>query len=278
MLARTAKTIAHIRATQASASTLAKSRSTHTAALVVIGDEVLTGKVQDKNIYTFARFCVERGVDVSEVSIIGDKYDQIAATLSRIGGTVSYIVTTGGLGPTHDDITYDAVARHFARGKEYELVVDQPTVNELAKRNPLNAARMRMAQFPPNSLVHRHADLWVPVVQTENVFMFPGIPALFEKMLALHGKALFVGDSAKKVLRNYYTNMMEGDLADTLHTCQKSYPHIPIGSYPNFTFDTTRRKEYNVKITVEGYDVEGIEAIGRILREKLTLLDITPDK
>ncbi|GLD96253.1 hypothetical protein PINS_up004936 [Pythium insidiosum] len=159
------------------------------AALCVIGNEVLTGKTQDTNSHFVAKFMYRRGIDLVRVVVIPDELDTIASTvkdLSDLVGPSGYVLTTGGIGPTHDDITYEGVAKAFGKGVE----LHQPTVDGLRQHmlnrgypeSSVNEDRLRMATLPAGCKTLSTAS-WVPIAVMENVYVLPGIPRMVREML-----------------------------------------------------------------------------------------------
>ncbi|KAJ1910996.1 hypothetical protein IWQ60_010354 [Tieghemiomyces parasiticus] len=159
-------------------------------AACIIGDEILNGKIQDTNTRFLAQQCFQRGLTLNKVEVVGDDFTDIAESIRRLSAQYDLVLTTGGIGPTHDDITYEAIGRTFGQ----ELVLHQPTLDRMAQVTPekfhqqrdegARKAQERMALFPAGAKVfYPREDLWVPVASVANVFIFPGIPELFQKML-----------------------------------------------------------------------------------------------
>lgn len=231
-------------------------RTPVSAGMVVIGDEILTGKIRDENTYTLARVLFERGVPLARVETIPDDVDEIARTVRRMSEAYTWVFTSGGIGPTHDDKTYEGVARAFGRGLRYrEDVLARMEEHYRARgKGPLNDARKRMALMPEGCELIEGEHLWVPVVVVENVHVLPGVPALFASMLE-GMKERFTGERRHRVL--LYTDRFEGDIADALAREQASHPQVAIGSYPQYGGE----KAYNVMVTLEGTDTALVEEI-----------------
>jgi molybdenum cofactor synthesis domain-containing protein len=238
-----------------------------TAAMLVIGDEILTGKVHDSNSHALARVLFSRGVRLRRVEVVPDDIDDIARSLRALSSAHDHVFTSGGIGPTHDDVTYEAVARAFAR----PLALHEPTwermrAHYIAKEGhdgALNAARRRMAELPSGADVLLPATgLWVPVVHVENVYVLPGIPSLFE--LLLDGmKERFTGETIHR--RLVYTWKPEGDLAEGLDDIQKRFPMVQIGSYPH-----PGATDHKGLVTLESTDLAAVE---RAALETTVLVD-----
>lgn len=234
------------------------------AACLVIGDEILTGKVHDRNSHLLAQVLFERGVRLRRVETVPDELDDIAGSVRQLSERFTYVFTSGGIGPTHDDMTYAGIAQAFGVGLAYH----QPTLDAFAAyyesrgRGKLNEARKRMALIPQGAEVWSTPDSWVPFVVMENVHVLPGVPELFEKMLMdnahrFHGIPLF-----RTML---YTDSPEGDIADTLARAHAAHPNIAIGSYPKYGKDAG----YSVKITLEGLPESEVRELANELREAL---------
>lgn len=240
------------------------SSSCSTAAAIIIADEVLTGKILDTNSNFLAKLLFEQGVQLKRVSVIPDDVDDIVKTVREASANHTYVFTSGGIGPTHDDKTYDALAKAFTNGKMelHQKTLDLMT-ESLRLKSPtvqINQARKRMAIFPsPCSEVLFSEGLWVPiVVVNRNVHVLPGIPELFQRMLLSH-RDRFVS-STKLYRRIVYTLQFEGDIADPLTELQQSYPNVAIGSYPVIR-ERVSEVGYNVKITLEGIDPLEVDSV-----------------
>eukprot|EP00002_Diphylleia_rotans_P009709 TRINITY_DN2006_c0_g1_i3.p1 TRINITY_DN2006_c0_g1~~TRINITY_DN2006_c0_g1_i3.p1 ORF type:complete len:294 (+),score=71.14 TRINITY_DN2006_c0_g1_i3:119-1000(+) len=234
--------------------------STKTAAILLVGDEILSGKIHDTNGHFLARFLYKQGVDLKRMVVVPDTIEDISRHVVDLSNKFDYVFTSGGIGPTHDDMTYDAIAYAF----NTKLVLDEETKARMAAKmtSPLNDARLRMARFPTPYNKLWTPGLWVPIVVTRNVYILPGIPRLFEQMIEANA-AHFVG--TPKLLINVYTLKLEGDLAHDLEHAQASNEGISIGSYPQ----STDKKRFYVKVTVEGRRHELVRKVADSLLQKL---------
>lgn len=234
------------------------------AACLVIGDEILTGKVHDRNSHLLAQVLFERGVRLQRIETVPDELDDIAASVCRLSERFTYVFTSGGIGPTHDDMTYAGIAQAFGVGLEYH----QPTLDAFAAyyqsrgRGELNEARKRMAYIPEGAQVWSTPDSWVPFVVMANVHVLPGVPELFEKMLMANAHR-FTGIPLFRTM--LYTDSPEGDIADILAKAQADHPNVAIGSYPKYGRDAG----YSVKITLEGLPEAEVRGLASELRESL---------
>jgi len=231
-----------------------------TAAIVVIGNEILTGKSEDKNASYLIGELYTLGVALRRIVVIADDVNEIARVVRECADGFDYVFTSGGVGPTHDDVTIEGVARAFDRS-----VVRVPELEAMLRSyfgEGINEARLRMADAPDGSQLIRAEGLRWPVLATENVFVLPGVPELFRsKFDAIRER--FRGEPF--YTRAIYTREDEFDIAPQLDRVAGGHPEVEIGSYPTFT-----REDYRVKITIES-KVEA--AVERARDELLELLD-----
>jgi molybdenum cofactor synthesis domain-containing protein len=200
-----------------------------TAAVLIIGDEILSGRTQDVNLNAIARFVAAHGVDLAEARIVGDASADIIAALNALRARYDYVFTTGGIGPTHDDITADCVAEAFG----VALHEDPEILAQIAARNPLNEARRRMARIPEGGSKIKNPVSGPPGFQIGNVFVLAGVPSIMRGMLEdigwrLKGGAVVV---ARTVL---VQSAGEGTIAAPLEAVAKAHPDLSLGSYPYF--------------------------------------------
>lgn len=234
------------------------------AGLVVIGDEILSGKIRDENTFTLAKVLFERGVELARVETIPDDVEEIARTVRRMSEAYRWVFTSGGIGPTHDDKTYEGVARAFGRKLRYrdDVLARMEEHYRARGKGPLNEARKRMALMPEGCELIEGEQLWVPVVVVENVHVLPGVPALFASMLE-GMRERFSGARRHRVV--LYTQRYEGDIADALAREQAGHPSVAIGSYPQYGAE----KAYNVMVTLEGVDASLVEAMAERLEREI---------
>ena len=230
-----------------------------TAAAIIIGDEILSGKTQDTNSYFLSQTLFEQGVDLVRIEVLPDDIDLISERLKYFKNKVDWVFTSGGIGPTHDDKTYEAVAKACGR----ELKEDAYYLDKFCKRygldkNKLNYHRKKMILFPSPCETLEVEQLWVPVVVVDNICIYPGVPEMFEYMLT-QTKEKFIGQ--KKIRRQIYSSMLEGHFAEDLERIQEEFSELQVGSYPKMN-----HAEYKVMISVEGRDEKTIdEAAKKIL-------------
>jgi molybdenum cofactor synthesis domain-containing protein len=215
-----------------------------TAALLVIGNEILSGKVRDTNSAFLAVELRKLGVDLERILTIADEIDLIADETRAMSETYDFVFTSGGIGPTHDDMTMDGIAQAFGRSIE----LNQSMVDRMARYSdkPLNDAMKKMAMIPAGADVLDVGGLWFPVVVVENVHIFPGIPELFEKKF--HSiRDRFSG--VPFILRRLFVCENESDIADTLNDLLREFPELMLGSYPRIN-----EEHYRVMLTLESRD------------------------
>lgn len=202
-----------------------------TAGILVIGDEILSGRTKDKNIGYIAEYLTNVGVDLREVRVVSDVEEEIVAALNALRSRYTHIFTTGGIGPTHDDITADSVAKAFG----VPIDVDERAVKLLLERIPkadLNEARLRMARIPEGADLIENSVSKAPGFSIGNVHVMAGVPTIMQAMLDALMPRLKTG---KKMLsRSLAAKAKEGDVAEPLGEVQKRFPDVSMGSYPSF--------------------------------------------
>jgi len=230
-----------------------------TAAIIIIGAEVLSGKVNDENGPFLLRALRERGIDVKEIRTIDDDRSTIASAVRELSQRFTYVFTTGGIGPTHDDITLESIAEAF----NCPVVRHQELADHFAQRftDPKRqAAALRMADLPEGATVKMAG--YVPVIQKENVAVFPGVPSLMRSCFDVIAPELRGAEFYSDVI---YLNASESQIAAHLTDVQNTFSNVAIGSYPQFG-DTP----YRVKITV---DSRYSEAVDQAIQAILASLD-----
>jgi molybdenum cofactor synthesis domain-containing protein len=234
-----------------------------TAALVVIGDEILSGRTQDLNVAQVALWLNQQGIRLAEVRIIPDDIGRIAETVNALRTSHDYLFTTGGIGPTHDDITVDAMAAAFGVS-----VVVHPEARKILedyyrdRPGGLTEARLRMARVPEGAELIPNPYSGAPGVKMGNVYILAGVPNIAASMLeALHGKL----EGGRPVVSvTVGARAAESDVADLLRETEDSNPGVAIGSYPFF-----RDGRYGANFVIRSEDAElarrtGDELAGRL--------------
>jgi molybdenum cofactor synthesis domain-containing protein len=228
-------------------------------ALVVIGNEILSGKIHDTNTYFAARELRAIGVALKRIAVVPDEIDAIAQEVRYCSQRFDFVITSGGVGPTHDDITIAGVAAALDRP-----VVIHPQLEALIHQHfdgKPNKAGLKMAEVPDGAVLVEGGPMIFPTVQAENIYMLPGIPQLFEGKLAAI-KLRFATDPY--FVRAIYTSAGEGKIAGILDACMERFPKLLLGSYPKIG-----NAEYRVKLTLESKDREYVESAFRYLLELL---------
>ena len=202
-----------------------------TAGLLIIGDEILSGRTKDKNIGYIAEYLTAIGIDLREVRVVPDVEDEIVAGLNALRARYTHVFTTGGIGPTHDDITADAVATAFG----VPIAVDERAVAMLLERIPkadLNEARLRMARIPKGAELIPNSVSKAPGFSIGSVHVMAGVPQIMHAMLDAITPRLATG--RKMLSRSIDAGVKEGDLGGPFAAVQKRFPDVSMGSYPRF--------------------------------------------
>jgi molybdenum cofactor synthesis domain-containing protein len=204
-----------------------------TAAMIVIGDEILSGRTKDRNIGHLAEVMTAIGVDLREVRIVADDKAAIVEAVNALRARHDYVFTTGGIGPTHDDITSDAVAKAFGVPCEYDARAYAMLEADYAKRGlPFTEARKRMARMPRGAAHIDNPVSLAPGFQMENVFVMAGVPSIFQAMLDNVLPKLRTGAKLQSVTIS--CPFGEGTIGGPLAHIQKEHPETIIGSYPKY--------------------------------------------
>lgn len=203
-----------------------------TAGIILIGDELLSGRTKDTNLSTLAKWLQPFGISVAEARIVPDVAETISATVREFSDRFTYVFTTGGIGPTHDDITADCIAVAFGLSiSEREDALAQ--LRERYDEDELNAARRRMARIPDGASLIKNPVSQAPGFQTKNVFTLAGVPQIMKGMLDDIGHRLERGAAVHQITV-FAENIGEGDAAEGLAKIEASNPGVSIGSYPLF--------------------------------------------
>ena len=214
------------------------------AGIIIIGNEVLSGKTHDTNSYFLCTELRQLGVEVQKISTIPDIIELIGQEVTEFSKRFDFVFTTGGVGPTHDDVTIDGIARGFGLP-----VVRHPDIERRMRQRlggDVNEARLRMANVPEGAELLATEALFAPVVKIHNVFIFPGIPRILqERFHAI--KENF--REAPYFLKNVYVKLGEGVIAKMLNDVLAQFPELLLGSYPVLDIP-----EYKVKVTFESKD------------------------
>ncbi len=215
-----------------------------TAGILVIGNEILSGKVVDSNSPYLCRELRVLGVDVLRIVTIPDEIATIAAHVREMSQSFDFVFTSGGIGPTHDDLTIDGVAAAFGRGLELSHSIEDRLTRANGERP--SQAQLKMAMVPAGAVLLDAGDLWFPLVVVENVHIFPGVPELLHKKFQ-SARERFRG--IPFVLRRVFVKARESDIAPDLDALLSRFPELLLGSYPRLA-----EKDWNVLLTLESRD------------------------
>jgi molybdenum cofactor synthesis domain-containing protein len=230
-----------------------------TAGILIIGNEILSGKVEDQNSPYLVRELRVLGVQVQRITTVPDEAGVIAEEVRAFADRYDFVFTTGGVGPTHDDVTIAAIAAAFGRG-----VVRHPLLETVLRRHygeGITSPQLRMAEIPEGSELVGQGELAFPVIVLGNVYVFPGIPdALrwkFERIRERFREAPYI-------LRRVFLRCDEGTIAEDLSAIQSQFPALQLGSYP-----ILKNPDHNVMLTLESKDAEYVEQALRSLLNRL---------
>jgi len=247
--------------------------SNPTAAVLVIGDEILSGRTQDTNTNTIARFLAALGIDLRQARVVGDGQAEIVAALNALRVAHDFVFTTGGIGPTHDDITADAVAAAFGVGIGYH-----PEAYALLEaRYPpgeFNDMRKRMARIPHGATLVANTVSGAPGFHIGNVYVMAGVPMVMRAMLEAIAPELPQGHAVKSI--TVEASIPEGTIAPGLAALQKSHPDVAIGSYPFYREGAD--KPFGAQLVVRGRDGEAVEGAASALEDMLRQLGAAPQR
>lgn len=246
-----------------------------TAAVLIIGDEILSGRTQDTNFRTIALFLAPLGVEVREARVVPDVHDTIVAALNALRTKYDYVFTTGGIGPTHDDITADAVADAFGCSigvREDALDILRPWYE--ARGQEINEGRLRMARIPEGArLIHNPVSA-APGFQLGNVFVMAGVPSVMRGMLTdivsrIEGGALVWSRTIRA------SGVREGDIAGPLGDLAAASPEASLGSYPYMRLNA-QTVEYGVNLVARGRDRDLVDRLALALADMIRSLGAEP--
>lgn len=229
--------------------------SNPTAAMLVIGDEILSGRTRDANMHYLAGELARVGIDLEEVRIVSDKAPRIVAGLNALRVAYDHVFTSGGIGPTHDDITADAVAEAFGVGIDVRDDARAILAAHYQRTGlELNAARLRMARIPDGAALIDNPVSSAPGFTLGNVHVMAGVPAVFQAMVASVLPGLQGG--AALYSQTLCIQRGEGEIASVLSDLAQAHPDVSIGSYP-----FQRDGAFAVNVVVRGADKAMVDAV-----------------
>lgn len=230
------------------------------ACLLIIGNEVLTGRTKDANLAFLGERLNEIGVRMAEARVVPDEEDVIIAALNEVRAKYDYVFTTGGIGPTHDDITAACIAKAF--GKKLVRHPDAVAMFEKKyKPEDLNESRLKMTEVADGAVLVDNPVSGAPGFHIENVYVFAGIPRVMQGMF--EGIKHELAGGAQVLSRTIASHAKEGDLASGLGKLQGDFPDVEIGSYPFFS----REGQTGVRVVVRSTDESEIEAVADQVRD-----------
>jgi molybdenum cofactor synthesis domain-containing protein len=201
-----------------------------TAGVLVIGDEILSGRTKDKNIGFIADYLTNIGIDLKEARIVADDEADIVAALNALRARYTYVFTTGGIGPTHDDITADSVAKAFGVGLDHHPEVVERFKERYKKLGELNEARLRMTRIPDGAELIQSATILAPGFRIGNVIVMAGVPSIMQAMMDIVAPTLQAGE--RMLSESVRGDCREGDIGTPLRAIAEAHPDTTIGSYP----------------------------------------------
>lgn len=238
-----------------------------TAGIIIIGDEILSGKVEECNCLFLARRLRARGVNVCRVSIISDEVDEIATEVRSFSERYDYVFTSGGLGPTHDDVTIEGIAKGFS-----VRIVVEPHLRSILERrygDRVTPERLKMAEIPEGGELVTDKALEFPLIRYKNVFIFPGIPQFLRDKFNVI-EHLFIAPSI--LLKRVYVNEYESEIAPMLNEIVRDNRAVKIGSYP-----IMHNSNHRVMLTLESVDEAAltlaVDALAKRLGDKAVKID-----
>ncbi len=220
-----------------------------TAAALIIGNEILSGKIADTNTTFLARGLFELGIELRRVVIVPDEVPTISDELTHLRANHDLVFTSGGVGPTHDDVTIEGVAASFGRPVVRSEAVEQMIIKYYGDR--VTEAHLRMANMPEGAEMIRSSEAPWPTVVIENVFVLPGVPEIFELKFTDLRKRLDDGQEFHS--QAVYTLSGEGEIAQLLERIAERFPGVMVGSYVKWRAD-----DYRTKVTFDGMDESAV--------------------
>jgi molybdenum cofactor synthesis domain-containing protein len=226
-----------------------------TAAILVIGDEILSGRTKDKNIGYIAEYLTGIGIDLKEVRVVPDDETEIVEALNALRKRYNYVFTTGGIGPTHDDITADSVAKAFGVSIDHHPEAVEIIAKRAKERGlELNESRLRMARIPKGADLVENKVSGAPGFRIGNVIVMAGVPSIMQAMLDVAAAGLKTGAKMESV--TVRADLKEGDIGTELGEIAHAHPAVMIGSYPFFDEKTGP----NTNVVIRSRDGAALQA------------------
>lgn len=244
-------------------------KTTYSAALVIIGNEILSGRTQDKNTAWLAENLSARGIALREVRIIPDVEAVIVHTVNELRNREDYVFTTGGIGPTHDDITAACIAKAFDVPLVLHEMAYQALVDHYGDPAEVTDARKKMAMMPQGASLIDNPVSGAPGFIMGNVYVMAGVPRIMQGMF--DGFVHMLAEGVPIISQTISCSLQESQIAQGLEAIQERYPDVDIGSYPNF-----RSGEAGVSIVVRSTDKDSVKAAGEDVVTFIQSLGIEP--
>lgn len=244
---------------------------TVTAALLIIGNEILSGRTHDKNIAHIAGKLTEAGIRLREVRVVPDVEEEVVHAVNRLRAKYTYLFTTGGIGPTHDDITAECVAKAFGRALIRHPEANRRLVEHYERTGvDYNEMRQRMANTPEGAGLIDNPVSTAPGFVVENVYVMAGVPRIMQAMLDNVLPTLTGGP--KMLSRTVVAALGEGVIAGGLQAIQKRFPEVDIGSYPAYT-----NEGFRTSLVLRGIDPQLLETARQAVWDLIVELDAEPE-
>jgi molybdenum cofactor synthesis domain-containing protein len=243
------------------------SSSTPTAAIIVIGNEILSGRTPDENLPYLARRLAELGIELCEARVVRDCETDIVQAVNACRLRYTYILTTGGIGPTHDDITTASIATAF-RVKIARHAEAERRLGSYYGGAHLNAARLRMADLPVGAQLIDNPVSQAPGFQFDNVYVLPGVPSIMRAMF--EGLSTRLQGGTPQLVRTLTTALSESRFAEGLGSIQAQHPGVAIGSYPY-----AKQGRYGVSLVMRGVDPQELDKTTTAVKDLLVYLGDT---
>ena len=229
--------------------------SSYTAGVIVIGDEILSGRTQDTNSNFIADKLTKEGIKLEQILVIQDVKEIIKENVINFSSKYSYVFTTGGIGPTHDDITSESISEAFQLNCEINIQAFE-ILNNYYPEGEFNESRQRMAKMPVGSELILNPMTAAPGFKIKNIFVLPGVPEIMQVMFLELIKTLKKGKA--KLITTINTNLYESKIAIELKNIQNNYKDASIGSYPYFNLAA---KSGGVNIVVSSWTITSLDPI-----------------
>jgi molybdenum cofactor synthesis domain-containing protein len=242
------------------------------AAVLLIGDELLSGRTQDVNLRAIAKFLAPLGVQVAEARVVPDEPQAMTAALNALRTQYDYVFTTGGIGPTHDDKTADAVAAAFGVGIGVREDARAILQAHYKSRDALNEARLRMARIPDGATLIANPVSRAPGFQLGNVFVLAGVPSIMRGMLEDVAHRI-TGGAVVRAVTIRARGVREGQIAAGLEALEKAAPQVSFGSYPWFHPDG-----FGVHLVARSSDTEALAKAGEDIKALVRSCGAAPEE